>query len=106
MKRQMISIRDPGMKIHLESLYVTSHRNSPHRVTDIVTIFWRILYFFWENSVRFCTVVGAASAPPRYRILYKSTVVRRIRAAVLVSYMHRNSAHIIGECITQRQRIL
>jgi hypothetical protein len=84
-----------GLRImHLESLYVTPHRNSPHRVTDVVTIFGRILYVFAENSVRFCTVVGAASAPPRYRILYKSTVIWRIRATASVPYMHRNSAHI------------
>jgi hypothetical protein len=57
---------------HLEYLYVTPHRNSAHRVTDIVTIFGRILYVFsensvrlCENSVRLCIVVCAGPAPPR-----------------------------------------
>jgi hypothetical protein len=49
---------------HLEYLYVTLRRNSAHRVTEIVTIFGRILYVFTENSVRFCTVVFDGPAPP------------------------------------------
>jgi hypothetical protein len=78
---------------HLEYLYVTLRRNSAHRVTDIVTIFGRILYVFTENSVRFCTVVCDGPAPPgtefSTNILEFGTCVRLHQYLLCTVFLHK-----------------
>jgi hypothetical protein len=78
---------------HLEYLYVTLRRNSAHRVTEIVTIFGRILYVFTEHSVRFCTVVFDGPAPPgtefSTNILEFGTCVRLHQYLLCTVFLHK-----------------
>ena len=94
------------MGYHLEYLYVTLRRNSAHRVTEIVTIFGRILYVFTANSVRFCTVVFDGPAPPGTEISTKYTGIRHMRPITSVPSMHCFPAQIIGDFFTHKKRIL